>query len=47
LIENHFENRFQTKQASLPTFTKQDFGATCGLDSGLSNMWYECLQREK
>jgi hypothetical protein len=32
LAKNPLENKFQSKQASLSTFTKRDFGATRGLD---------------
>jgi hypothetical protein len=33
-VKNPNKSRFQVKQVPLPTFTKQDFGATRGLDPG-------------
>jgi hypothetical protein len=45
-IENHLGNRFQIKQASLPAFTKQDFGATRGLDPGAENSTLNALVKQ-
>jgi hypothetical protein len=34
-IENHFENRFQTKQSSPPTIREMNFGVTLSLAPGI------------